>query len=122
MKTYAGMKAIRDACFPLYGTDLGALMGKRVEELSAYAEFEDPSFLRVLVLEVSDEMKDVNSALGFDLFERNCDAVEDGSEWFELTLVLSDEGAGVIVYVRKDSSIDPLLLCYCRTQMDLLSS
>ena len=63
----------------------------------------------------------MNDALGFSLFERRCDVIESHEEWFELTLVLSDDGAGIIVYIPKILSFDPSLLSYCHTQMELLS-
>ena len=122
MQIYEGMASIRNANFSSYGLELGMLIGRRVDELSGYPEFEVPSFLRVIVLEISDVLVEIDSALGFCLLERSCDAIESHCEWFELTLVLSDDGAGVIVYIRNSPSIDPLLLRYCHTQMELLSS
>ena len=122
MQIYEGMTSIRDAQFSICGPELSVLIGRRFDEISGYPEFNAPSFLRVIVLEASDVLVEINSALGFDLLERNCDAIEGHREWFELTLVLSDDGAGVIVYIHKSPRIDPLLLRYCHEQMELLSS
>lgn len=122
MKIYEGMQAAQGGLPSISGTELGAVIGRRVDELSECLEFEDPSFLRVIILEPIDALAEINDVLGFSLFERNCDVIERHEEWFELTLVLSDDGAGVIVYIPKSLSVDSSLLSYCHTQMELLSS
>jgi len=122
MKVYEGMSAVRCVLPSISGTELGAVIGSRVDELSEYLEFEDSSFLRVIILEPIDVLTTLNDALGFSLFERNCDVIESHEEWFELTLILSDDGAGVIVYVPKSLTGDPGLFSYCYKQMKLHSS
>ena len=121
MQIYEGMASIRNANFSSYGLELGMLIGRRINEISGYPEFEVPSFLRVIVLETSDVLVEINSALGFNLLEKNCDVIESHCEWFELTLVLNDEGAGVVFFISKSKALDPSLLSYCYRQMELLS-
>ncbi|MGU3628642.1 hypothetical protein [Comamonas sp. C24C] len=122
MQVYEGMSAVRGVLPSISGTELGAVIGRRVDELSEYLEVDDPSFLRVIILEPVDVLTALNDALGFSLFERNCDVIESHEEWFELTLVLSDDGAGVIIYIPKSLTVDPGLFSYCHKQMELLSS
>lgn len=121
MQVYEGMPAVRGVLPSISGAELGAVIGRRVDELSEYLEVDDPSFLRVIILDPIDVLTALNDALGFSLFERNCDVIESHEEWFELTLVLSDDGAGVIVYIPKSLNVDSGLLSYCHTQMELLS-
>lgn len=121
MQVYEGMASVRDARCSISGAELGAIIDRRIDELLGYPEFDEPSFVRVIVLDPPDALAALNGALGFGLFERNCDVIESHCEWFELTLVLGDDGAGVIVLIPKSPSIDPSLLSYCHTQMELLS-
>lgn len=121
MQVYEGMPAVRSVLPSVFGTELGAVIGRRVDELSEYLEVDDPSFLRVIILEPIDALTTLHDVLGFSLFERSCDVIESHEEWFELTLVISDDGAGVIVYIPKSLTVDPGLLSYCHNQMELLS-
>lgn len=121
MKVYRGMPSVREAQRLFSISELRRLIGRRIQELNEYTEFDNPSFFRLIVLEPTNEVAALNGALGFSLFERRCDVIESHEEWFELTLVLSDDGAGIIVYIPKSLSVDPSLLRYCHTQMELLS-
>ena len=122
MQVYRGMPSVCEAQSVFSSAELRRLIGRRIQELNEYTEFDNPSFFRVIVLETTSEVAALNDALGFSLFERRCDVIESHEEWFELTLVLSDDGAGVIIYIPKSLSVDPSLLSYCHTQMKLLSS
>lgn len=122
MQIYKGMPSIREAQSVFSSAELRRLVGRRIKELIEYADFEDPTFFQVVVWEPNSEVAGLNGVLGFSLFERRCDVIESHEEWFELTLVLSDDGAGVIIYIPKILSVTPSLLSYCHTQMELLSS
>lgn len=121
MQLYEGMPAVRSVLPSIFGTELGAVIGRRIDELSEYLEVYDPSFLRVIILEPIDALTTLHDVLDFSLVEKNCDVIESHEEWFELTLVLRDDGAGVIVYIPKSLTADPGLLSYCHKQMELLS-
>lgn len=99
------------------GSELGELIGRRIEELAEYAEADLAALINILVLEPSDDLATVNAELGFALLSRQCDAIESHPAWFELTLVLSDDGFGVVIYVPKQKESDPGLLAYCMNQM-----
>ncbi len=122
MQVYRGMLSVREAQSVFSSAELRRLVGRRIKELIDYTDFDDPTIFRVIVLEPTNEVAALNGVLGFSLFERRCDVIESHEEWFELTLVLSDDGVGVIIYIPKSLSVDPSLLSYCHTQMELLSS
>ena len=103
------------------GSELGELIGRRIEELAEYAETDLAALIKILVLEPGDALTAVDAELGFALLSRQCDAVESHQGWFELTLVLSDDGFGVVLYVPKQAETDSSLLAYCASQMELLS-
>lgn len=121
MQVYEGMGSVRDARCSISDAELVARIERRIDDLSGYPEFDDPSFIKIIVLEPPDALAEINGVLDFNLIERNCDVIESHCEWFELTLVLNDEGAGVIVFISKSKAIDPSLLSYCYRQMELLS-
>lgn len=122
MQVYKGMPSVREAQSVFFSNELRRLVGRRIKEVIDYTDFDDPSFFRVVVLDSTSEVAALNGVLGFSLFERRCDLIESHEEWFELTLVLSDDGAGVILYIPKSLSVDSSLLRYCYMQMELLSS
>ena len=117
MHVYADSASIHDAHASAMGSELGELIGRRIEELADYEEPDISALIKVLVLEPSDALIEVDAALGFSLLDRHCDVVENHREWFELTLVLSDDGFGVVVYVPKHSNLGPLLLAYCAREI-----
>jgi hypothetical protein len=43
----------------------------------------------------------VDVQLGFSLGERPIDVIESHPGWYEITIVLSDDGFGVVLYVPK---------------------
>lgn len=121
MKIYEGMASILNAKLSIFGAELGRLIGERTDELSEFAEFDAPSFIKMIVLEPGDAPRQLDDALGLSLFQRNCDAIEKHGEWLELTLVLSDDGAGVILFIPKNSRTDQSILNYCFLQLEMLS-
>lgn len=117
MKIYADSITIHDACTKFKGTELADLISLRIEELTEYEVDDFSSLIKILVLEPNDVLPTVDAELGFSLLDRQCDAAESHREWFELTLVLSDEGFGVVIYVPKHVDIDPQLSAWCTSQV-----
>lgn len=117
MKIHADSPSIHDACAKFLGAELGILIGLRIEELAAYEVDDLSSLIKILVLESGDELTTVDAELGFSLLGRHCDVAESHQDWFELTLVLSDDGFGVVIYVPKHAALDPLLTAYCANQV-----
>ena len=115
MHVYADSDAIYLAQAAVSGTELGELIGRRIEELEPYDVPDLGSLIKVLVVEPDDDMTAVDGALGFSLLDRQCDVAQSHQDWFELTLVLSDDGFGVVFYVPRNA--DPTLLSYCLRQI-----
>ena len=111
MHVYADSDAIYLAQAAVGGTELGELIGRRIEELEPYDLPDLGALIKVLVVEPDDDMTAVDGALGFPLLDRQCDVAQRHQDWFELTLVLSDDGFGVVLYVPRNA--DPTLLSYC---------
>lgn len=117
MRVYADSLSIHCACVKVKGTELADLMSMRIEELAEYEVGDLSSLIKILVLEPRDVLTKVDAELGFSLLDRHCDAAESHREWFELTLVLSDDGFGVVIYVPKHVDLDPRLTAYCTGQV-----
>lgn len=120
MKIYEGMASIVNAKLEILEVKLRRLIGERIYELSEFSELDALSFIKMIVLEPGDAPRLLDDALGFSLFQRNCDAIENHAEWLELTLVLSDDGAGVILFIPKNSKTDKSILNYCFLQLKML--
>lgn len=89
----------------------------RIEELAEYEVDDLSSLIKILVLDPSDALATVDTELGFSLLGRHCDVAESHRDWFELTLVLSDDGFGVVIYVPKHADLDSRLTAYCASQV-----
>ena len=89
------------------------LIAQRIEELTDYTK-DLADLLHILTLEPSDTLTSVDAELGFSLEERPLDVIESHPGWYELTVVLSDDGFGVVLYVPMHPATDPKLLAICR--------
>lgn len=94
---------------------------KRLEDLSDYEDYAPSNLIHFLVIEPSDALTDVDVELGFSLSDRPWDVVESHPSWYEITVVLSDDGFGWVIYVPKHANTDPVLLeqcaSYCKESM-----
>lgn len=117
MYVYSDSRSIQDACAQAVGTELGELIRLRIEELAEYEVDDLSSLIKIMVLEPSNALTTVDAELGFSLLDRDCDVAESHQDWFELTLVLSDDGFGVVIYVPKHTDLDPQLMAYCASQV-----
>lgn len=87
-------------------------LSRRIEELSDYTE-DLAELIHIYILEPSDTLTSVDVQLGFSLGERPIDVIESHLDWYEITIVLSDDGFGVVLYVSKHPDTDPKLLEIC---------
>lgn len=92
--------------------DLRKLISRRIEELTDYTE-DLAELIHIFILEPSDTLTTVDVQLGFSLAERPIDVIESHPGWYELTIVLSGDGFGVVLYVPKHQEMDPKLLEIC---------
>ena len=104
---------------------LRALVLQRLTDLS---EDGEPSLATAVVLERSSDLQELQALLGFSVLHNRTDGtrygdpmfypsfelIEEHPSCFEMVFVLSDDGAGVLVFVPKDVDLDTQLLAMCR--------
>ncbi|MDR7097621.1 hypothetical protein [Hydrogenophaga laconesensis] len=73
--------------------------------------------VRIVVVEPGDALETIDAELGFPLLERPLDVIETHDGWIELTMVLSDDGSGIVVYVPVRPGVDARLLAHCQEAM-----
>jgi hypothetical protein len=91
---------------------LRKLISRRIEELSDYTD-DLAELIHILILEPSDTLTFGDVQLGFSLGDRPIDVIESHPGWYEFTIVLSDDGFGVVLYVPKHPDTDSKLLEIC---------
>ena len=82
---------------------LRKLISKRIEELSEYTE-DLAELIHIHILEPGDTWA-----------WREPDVIESHPGWYEITIVLSDDGFGEVLYVPKHPDADPKLLELCQS-------
>lgn len=101
-------------------TQLQGLIAQRLLDLADYEESLS-EFIHILVIEPSDALTDVDAELGFSMSDRPWDLVESHPGWYEITVVLRDDGFGWVIYVPKHANTDAALLeqcaSYCKESM-----
>jgi hypothetical protein len=107
--------------------ELRELIEHRISEYSEYVEHFNELVTFILV-EPGDCIADVDSALGFSVltnrfdgtpygdagFTPSWDVLEEHAGNYELVYVLSDDGAGIIVFISKTEGVPAQLLAMCR--------
>lgn len=106
--------------------ELQKLLTARIEET---VEFVDhfSELVTFLIVEPGDGIDVVDAALGFPVlanrfdgsvfgaanFSPSWDALEEHTGWFELVFVLSDDGAGVQLFISRAAGAPDELLAMC---------
>jgi hypothetical protein len=116
MQAFRDGSAIRAAAASVPDVELADLITRRVQELSEYEDCDLGKLVNVFVIEPGDTLQDIDRALGFVLTDRPIDIVEAHLCWYELTIVLRDDGFGVVLYVPTAPGVDPDLLALCRSR------
>lgn len=109
-------------------TELQALMAAHIERLAPYEGIHLGELIRLIVFEQGDALADLDTALGFPVMTNRFDGtrfgdpdfqpcweiIERHTYWFEWVYVLSDDGAGVVVFmpVDADNDLTPMLTRY----------
>jgi hypothetical protein len=125
---YRTTQAIRTAAGTHPDLELRQLLTERIQSLEAFDELPDDlaCLLQVVELQADEGAADLEEPMGFSMghclstgvtFDTDgfCPAwevIEAHGRWFELTFVLSDDGAGVVVFVP--DTADAALLALCR--------
>ena len=107
--------------------ELRILIHRRIEEVAEYVDhFSDLVYF--VVVEGGDSIEAIDVALGFPVLANRFDGVAfvdpgflpswevlaEHSGWYELVYVLSDDGAGVAVFISKDAGVPAELVAMCR--------
>ena len=109
-------------------TELQSLMAAHIERLAPYEGIHLGQLIRLIVFEQGDAPADLDAALGFPVMTNRFDGIHFGdpdfqpcweiidrhTHWFEWVYVLSDDGAGVVVFMPVDADNDliPMLTRY----------
>lgn len=94
---------------------LQALLRLRASDFDAEMDGGWGELVRFVVLAPTDSLTALNGELGFDVLQRPFELIEEHDDWFEIVCVISDDGAGIEVFVPKHPSIDKQLLALCET-------
>lgn len=122
------MKVIRHAADLSSVSDpaLRGLIDQRIEALREYVEvFSDLVYF--IVVEPGDAISEIDEALGFPVlwnrftdvpygdpaFSPSWDVLDEHPGYYELVFVLTDDGAGVTMFISKGEGINPQLKEMC---------
>lgn len=120
---YEALRSSQDA-------ELHQLISAHIERLQEFGDTDLGELVHFVVFEQGDRITDLDAALGFPIMTNRFDntrfgqagfmpsweTVEEHMLWFECVYVLSDDGAGVVVFVptNTDSELLPMLQRYAR--------
>lgn len=85
-----------------------------VARLSEYEGYSLEELAHFLIVSPGDELSDVNRVLGLDLARTPPEYVDPHDGWFELVVVVSDDGFGWVILIKDDPAMDAHLLSICR--------
>lgn len=119
--------AVRAATQSDLDPHLLALLAERYDQLTADLDGDPDGYVQVLIVEPEDTLSEIEDALGFSPLVNFVDGAHYGEReftpswewladhdgWFELVFVLSDDGAGALVFVPDHPGVDPELLSAC---------
>lgn len=105
MRLYCDTSALMDSVTIETDPQLQGLIARRIQALAEYAE-PLSEFIHILVIEPGDALTDVDVQLGFSLSTRPWDLVDPHSDWYEITIVVSDDGFGWVVYIPIHQDLD----------------
>lgn len=121
MRIYKDQVSLENSSLTDVDEAIGEFIGNRLQDFVDYIDSDLGSMVHILVIEPSDALTDVDAELGFSLVDRPWDVVESHPGWYEITVVLSDDGFGWVIYVPKHASTDAFLLekcaSYCQESM-----
>jgi hypothetical protein len=103
------------------------LVEARFAALSAEEPYDTDALGSLVVLQDGDSLNDLQPLLGFSPLENrytgaqfgdaeyspSFELIEEHPGCFEIVFVLSDDGAGLLVFVPKAARLDPKLLALC---------
>lgn len=113
MRVFREEAAIRAAAASSQDAGLADLITRRVHELAEY-DCDLAELVNIFVIEAGDALPQIDAALGFGLTEHPIDIIEVHDLWYELTVVIRDDGFGLVIYVPVNQAVDADLLAFCK--------
>ena len=103
----ADVAAIADAA-------LRTLVEERVQALAdEYANLELHELVTFVIVEAGDTLAAIDAQLGFSIVDALPELVEQHGDYFEIVIVVSDDGYGVEVFVPINADVPPELVALC---------
>ena len=94
MEILKGSAAVEQYLQTTPDPELQSLLAERVQALSEYDDYELCELAHFYVIETAEELKALNLPPIYEIRE-------DHTDWTELVYVISDDGFGLEVFVRK---------------------
>jgi hypothetical protein len=113
MHIYRNSASMQGAVEASADDELSLLITARINELQEYIEEDLSEVMNLVVIEPDDMLRDVASALGFNLLTQPLDVIEEHIGWYELTYVLRSDGFGMVVLIPKHPDVAPCLRALC---------
>lgn len=127
MLTIRNSAAMTQALAGPLDSKLKALLRLRCDQLAEYGE-ELSELACFTIVQPGDTLLQVEREFGFPLATRSIDGlaydgdglipsfewIKDHGEYFEIVIILSDDGFGHVLFVENSNAIDPSLLILCR--------
>lgn len=88
--------------------ELRGLIQGRIAELAEFDDIPLSDLVHFLVLAPTDTKTDLEKVSGRPLNTDFLDSLEAHVMWFELTVVLRDDGFGNVIYIPRDIKDEPL--------------
>jgi hypothetical protein len=106
LRDHASIAAVEDP-------DLRALIEKRIEPFAEFDDYELHELVSIVIVEPGDALSTLDLQLGFPILENRFEMLVEHAGCYEIVFVLSDDGYGAEVFVKKHPDVDPQLLAMC---------
>lgn len=101
--------------------ELRGLIQRRIAELAEFDDIPLSDLVHFLILEITDTKTGLEKVSDRPLNADSLDGLEAHTMWFELTVVLRDDGFGNVIYIPRDIKDEPLrqlCLTHCAAGSD----
>ena len=92
---------------------LRALIEARIDSLMEFDDHELHELVTFVIVEAGDTLTAIDAQLGFSIVDALPELVEQHGGYFEIVIVVSDDGSGVEVFVPIDGDVPPELVALC---------
>ena len=123
------MTVVRDlqSAHQISNPQIKQLVQQRINDLAGQ-DIGEWEFGYFLVIEFTDTIQAIKAQVGFDIlcnrftgirydqagFTPSFEFIEEFPSCYDMVFILSDDGAGVEVFIPKDDGIDPDLIAMCQ--------